>query len=63
MTEQEFRSLSYEEQWYNLIDHIYRRYQHHPFLYHALSIVTQNYENGYIFNNKLLKDLHYNFDK
>ena len=62
MSEQEFYSLSYEDQWFNLIDHIYLKYQHHPFLFHALSIVIKTYEHSYPFNGKLLQDLHYEFN-
>ena len=61
MNEQDFFNLSYQEQWFHLIDFIYNKYAHKPFLFYALKITTQLYEQHLPFKKSLLNILEYYF--
>ena len=62
MTRQEFKEMSYQDQWFHLVEWATRQYVRQPYLYYALHVLTQAYEHSRIFDATVMKDLHYEYD-
>ena len=62
MTRDNFQSMSYQEQWFYLVDWTANQYKNDQYLYHALYVLIETYGSNHAFDDDVMENLHYSFD-